>query len=159
MICNQRTLVRFIACLSIAGFIFGCSDEEIPSTPSAPFLFNAMLVTKNTTPTLFTPLARGQVVSFKVGVAYTLAPSEAANIRNLSLSLDFDNVDSLGSFIQEIGKFPDSTMAITSAAASLVIPISVTMPGGGTPSFVRLTAAIADTAATAASEDKFWPLP
>ena len=118
----DRKLVFLIFCVTV--FFTRCTKDDIPSTPGGPFLFSSILITKNTTPTIFTSLTAGQAVNFKVGVAYTLDTLDQRNIKNVVLNLDFDAVDSSFAFVEEIGTVPPHQFEPVCQSV-LVAPIQV----------------------------------
>jgi hypothetical protein len=77
---------RLLVLLASAAFIIGgCSKDDIPSTPSPPFLFTSMIIGKTTSPTPGTTLQVGQTVTARFEVDYTLAPADDAGRAKLAI--------------------------------------------------------------------------
>jgi hypothetical protein len=84
-----RTFVRAHTgiLLALLALGVGCTKDDIPSSPSPPYLFTSMIIGKTTTPVPGTTLHPGQTVTVQCEVDYTLAPVDEATRARLGFGL------------------------------------------------------------------------
>jgi hypothetical protein len=85
----QRTCFRAHTWILLAFLALGagCTKDDIPSSPSPPFLFTSMIIGKTTTPAPGTTLHPGQTITVQCEVDYTLAPVDEATRARLGFGL------------------------------------------------------------------------
>lgn len=69
-------LVAALTLIVVPALIMSCTDDDIATTPSPPFLFTDMIISKNITPRPGTTLKVGDSVTVRFQVDYTLATSD-----------------------------------------------------------------------------------
>ena len=160
---ETKKIFRALLIIAVPVALSCCTKDDIPNTPDGPFLFTSITITKNTTPVPFSPLTAGQAVSFKVGAAYTLDPTDLKNIKNVVMTVDFDAVDSSFNYVEEIGSFPDSTITLNASGTTVFVPMTATTPAAG-PAYVRLTTKITNIDSVTVDsyyivrDRQYWPL-
>jgi len=152
------SLKFFLLFTGVVAFV-GCSDDNIPQTPQAPFSISDMWILNSTNPRPGNVLTIGQSVSINYGAAYTLSEQDAAKLANLSVTFDFDIIDAQGNFIQEVGDVPDNLININEAGGSVTATKSLAIPAEATnTNFLRLVALVRSTADTLMGDVRFWSL-
>jgi hypothetical protein len=103
--------------LAVLAFAAGCAKDDIPSSPSPPFLFTSMIIGKSTTPAPGTTLHPGQTVTVNFEVDYTLAPGVDASRALKPLGL-------LSGVLSSKDSVNADTVLVGAAAAPPVLPAS-----------------------------------
>jgi hypothetical protein len=145
-----------VACAALIAA--GCAKEDIPSTPSPPFLFTSMIIGKTTTPAPGTALHVGQTVTVQFEVDYTLAPADDATRPKLGL---------LAGVLSRNAANADTVLVGASAtppvlpASSGAIPQSVTfkVPAGSKQIFViAFIDTLPSVSAALLVDSQAWPV-
>jgi hypothetical protein len=136
----QRTLFRaspgiLLAFLALAA---GCTKDDIPSSPSPPFLFTSMIIGKTTNPVPGTTLHPGQTVTVRCEVDYTLAPADEATRARLGfgvLSGVLSSKDSVNADTVLVG-VPTAPPTLTASAGTVPQTVTFKVPVGSKRIFV-----------------------
>lgn len=122
-----------LACAAlVAG---GCSKDDIPSTPSPPFLFTSMIIGKTTSPIPGTTLHPGQTVTVQFEVDYTLAPADDAGRAKLGLLSGVVSRNAAG--VDDIIVFaPTAPPVLPATAGAVPQTLTFTVPAGSKRIFI-----------------------
>jgi hypothetical protein len=158
-----RTFVRAHAgiLLALLALGVGCTKDDIPSSPSPPFLFTSMIIGKTTTPTPGTTLHPGQTVTVRFEVDYTLAPTDEATRARLGFAMlsgvlsSKDSVTADTTLALPTGPSP----SLASSAGTFSQTMSFKVPAGSKRIFV---VAFIDTLPSAGAvlriDSQSWPV-
>lgn len=112
---------------AVAAILASCKQEELPATPSSPFLFNGIRIQKDLVPVAETVLHPGQQAKVHYSVAYTLDPSQAAMRNNLRLFVTLYGIKATDSLLG-IGTFPNATHPLPQDGGVITDSITLTVP-------------------------------
>ena len=115
---------------------WGCSQEDLPSSPPPPFLFTSLSLSSDTQPRPGTPLAAGQSVRLRYGVSYTLDPATFEQRTQLGIYVNVFGVDAQNNSVN-IGAFPDREFTPDLQGATRPDTISFAVPVGITQVWVE----------------------
>lgn len=122
--------------LACAAFVLGgCSKDDIPSTPSPPFLFTSMIIGKTTSPTPGTTLQVGQTVTARFEVDYTLAPADDAGRAKLAILSGVVSRNAAGVETVVVGA-PAAPPVLTASAGAVPQTLTFTVPTGSKRIFI-----------------------
>jgi hypothetical protein len=112
--------LSLVLCLAAAGLLGSCTDDSIPSSPSPPYLFSDLRISKNISPVPGTTMSRGSNVTLRFEVAYTLGPGHDAMFNKLAIFADAYSSDSTGAFLavlKSLGATPPALNSVSTVAA------------------------------------------
>ncbi|MEW6511255.1 MAG: hypothetical protein AB1428_09880 [Bacteroidota bacterium] len=113
--------------IGLALLIGSCTEDEIPSTPSPPFLFTGLRIARSITPVPGTPLSVGQhTVRFEVD--YTLAPEEDRQKSTFAVFADVFSRDAGGN-VTVLASLQNPP-ALKLSGAAVPESLSFTVPAG-----------------------------
>jgi hypothetical protein len=118
-----------------------CSKDDIPTTPSAPFLFTDVAVSKSISPPTTNPLHPGVAYVARYTVNYTLDPDSDAQRSQLAVFAELASFDADTNFVAVIGTLSYTPQVLTAAGGSVSDSIAFTAPATGA-SFVYIVAGI-----------------
>ena len=145
----KKCRLLFLFVLTIA--ILGCSETDIPNTPTEPFNLSRIAITNlspRTTEIDGTDkiLAVGTTVQFNFDVFYTLAPNEAINRNNIVLQILYQAEDENDIFLDSLGpSFVVQEEPLNGNSNSFSISNSINMTDLGVSYTVKLFAIFGDT--------------
>jgi len=119
--------LSLLLCLGTAGLVGSCTDDSIPTSPSPPFLFSQLEISKDTSPIPGTTMSQG-LHTVRFSVAYTLAPQDDKGRATLGLfafAVSTDAKDSV-SVLQTL----PSTRSLTSSGGTIADTLRFTVPPG-----------------------------
>jgi hypothetical protein len=136
---------RTIRLVMIAGAALAagsCTKDDIPTTPSAPFLFSDVAISKFVTPPATNALHPGTPYTVRFAVNYTLDPETDAQRSKYAVFADVASVDGNDNILGVLGFIPSPSPPLTAATGAVSDSISFTVPASGAP-FIRIIAGIA----------------
>jgi len=152
---------RMLGVTLLIGFGFvvvSCTKDEIPATPSAPFLFTSLKIAKTVTPVPGTAMTANQSYVVRFVVDYTLAPQDEGQKASRGIFADVYSEDGAGA-VTLLATKPSIVPGLTAASGAVADSFNFTVPAGAR--FVTLEAYI-DTIPAASFvltlDDKSWPV-
>lgn len=145
----------FTGCLIVIG---SCTKDDVPSTPSSPFLFTNLKIAKTLTPVPGTAMAANQSYIVRYLVDYTLAPEDERQKSNRGIFADVYSKNAAGA-VTVLASMPTTVPGLTASSGAVPESLNFTVPAGAVS--VTLESYI-DTIPTASFvltlDDKSWPV-
>ena len=154
-----RSPVRLLVAALLTGCLIvlgSCTKNDIPSTPSSPFLFTSLKIAKTLTPVPRTAMAANQSYVVRFLVDYTLAPEDERQKSARGIFADVYSKNAAGA-VTVLVSLPST--GLTASSGVVAESLNFTVPAGAVT--VTLEAYI-DTIPAAsfvlALDDKSWPV-
>ena len=114
----------------------GCTEEDLPTSQTPPFLFTALTLSSDTQPRPGTALTQGQAVQLRYGVSYTLDATMYRQHDQLAIFVNVFGVAADSSTVN-IGAFPDRQFSLDLQGEFRGDSLSFTVPSGITQVWVE----------------------
>lgn len=113
--------------LGVGMLVASCTKDDIPTTPSSPFLFTSVDVGKTTTPVPTTVMRPGQTYTVRFQVNYTLAPQDEVTRSRLAVFADIFSRD-VNNAVTVLRATPTTRPALAAAGGVVADSLSITVP-------------------------------
>jgi hypothetical protein len=152
----RSRLLRLVLVLGAALAAVSCSKDDIPTTPSSPFLFTDVAVSKFVVPPATDVLHPNQTYVARFSVNYTLSPADDAQRGTLAVFATIDSHDANGNFIAIVGNLAFTPPPLTAPGGIVADSITFTVPGTGA-SFISVEAGVGTIANNTYTNSRIGP--
>ena len=127
-----RALLRLLAAgLWTCGLLVigSCTKDDIPATPSSPFLFTSVKIGKSMSPAQGSTLTATQTYTVRYSLNYTLAPNEERQKSNIGIFADVYSRNATGA-VTVLASTPTTVPGLTIGAGAPAESLTFTVPAG-----------------------------